>query len=215
MLGVVACVLAVVCKRMQQLSSQRFLSRLRRSWLLPTAEDVSAFGQHRKFPPHARKTSGTQRTCFFVFLCFTMFSLIFLCFPCFPFFPVLLHVFLCFPCFSTFCPGLLCFPTLSLVFLGFPFFLLFLFVFPVSLPSQLFYKILQHSVNFYMILRNIYYKFHTFIKLYIISKNFACFYKTKFTIVHAYLAECLKKCLETHQNFRTGTWQYFWSLRWE
>ena len=23
------------------------------------AEDVSAFGQHRKFPPHARKTSGT------------------------------------------------------------------------------------------------------------------------------------------------------------
>ena len=26
----------------------------------PTAEDVSAFGQHRKFPPHARKTSRTQ-----------------------------------------------------------------------------------------------------------------------------------------------------------
>ena len=25
-----------------------------------TAEDVSAFGQHRKFPPHARRTSGTQ-----------------------------------------------------------------------------------------------------------------------------------------------------------
>ena len=25
-----------------------------------TAEDVSAFGQHRKFPPHVRKTSGTQ-----------------------------------------------------------------------------------------------------------------------------------------------------------
>ena len=24
------------------------------------AEDVSAFGQHRKFLPHARKTSGTQ-----------------------------------------------------------------------------------------------------------------------------------------------------------
>ena len=24
------------------------------------AEDVAAFGQHRKFPPHARKTSGTQ-----------------------------------------------------------------------------------------------------------------------------------------------------------
>ena len=125
-----------------------------------------------KIPAHARKTSGTQRTCFFVFLCFSMFSLIFLCFPCFPFFPVLLHVFLCFPCFSSFCPGLICFPTLSLVFLGFPFFFCFLmlsFVFPVSLPSQLFYKILQHSVNFYMILRNIYYKFHTFIKLYIIS----------------------------------------------
>ena len=25
-----------------------------------TAEDVSAFGQHRKFPPHVRKTSGIQ-----------------------------------------------------------------------------------------------------------------------------------------------------------
>ena len=33
-----------------------------RSWLRPTAEDVSAFGQNRKFPPHARKTSGTQGT---------------------------------------------------------------------------------------------------------------------------------------------------------
>ena len=33
-----------------------------RSWLRPTAEDVLAFGQHRKFPPHARKTSGTQGT---------------------------------------------------------------------------------------------------------------------------------------------------------
>ena len=29
-------------------------------WLRPTAEDVSAFGQHRKFPPYARKTSGAQ-----------------------------------------------------------------------------------------------------------------------------------------------------------
>ena len=28
--------------------------------LRPKAEDVSAFGQHRKFPVHARKTSGTQ-----------------------------------------------------------------------------------------------------------------------------------------------------------
>ena len=34
---------------------EKFFSRLR-----PTAEDVSAFGQHRKFPPQARKTSGTQ-----------------------------------------------------------------------------------------------------------------------------------------------------------
>ena len=42
---------------------QRFFSRLRRSWLRPTAEDVSAFGQHRKFPPQARKNSGTQGTC--------------------------------------------------------------------------------------------------------------------------------------------------------
>ena len=40
--------------------AKSFFSRLRRSWLRPTAEDVSAFGQHRKFPPHARKTSGTQ-----------------------------------------------------------------------------------------------------------------------------------------------------------
>ena len=30
-------------------------SLLRRSWLRPTAENVSAFGKHRKFPPHARK----------------------------------------------------------------------------------------------------------------------------------------------------------------
>ena len=35
--------------------TRAFFSRLR-----PTAEDVLAFGQHRKFPPHARKTSGTQ-----------------------------------------------------------------------------------------------------------------------------------------------------------
>ena len=34
---------------------ETFFSRLR-----PTSEDVSAFGQHRKFPPQARKTSGTQ-----------------------------------------------------------------------------------------------------------------------------------------------------------
>ena len=33
----------------------RVFSRLR-----PTTEDVSAFSQHRKFPSHARKTSGTQ-----------------------------------------------------------------------------------------------------------------------------------------------------------
>ena len=30
------------------------------SWLRLPAEDASAFGQHRKFPPHARKISGTQ-----------------------------------------------------------------------------------------------------------------------------------------------------------
>ena len=30
--------------------------------LRPTAEDVSAFGQDRKFPPYARKASGTQGT---------------------------------------------------------------------------------------------------------------------------------------------------------
>ena len=32
----------------------------RRSWLRPMAEDVAAFGQHRKFRQQARKTSGTQ-----------------------------------------------------------------------------------------------------------------------------------------------------------
>ena len=40
--------------------TRAFFSRLRRSKLRPTAEDVSAFSQHRKFPPHARKTSGSQ-----------------------------------------------------------------------------------------------------------------------------------------------------------
>ena len=29
------------------------------------AEDVLAFGQHRKFPPHARKTYGTQGSSLF------------------------------------------------------------------------------------------------------------------------------------------------------
>ena len=29
-------------------------------WLRATAEDVLAFSPHRKFPPHERKTSGTQ-----------------------------------------------------------------------------------------------------------------------------------------------------------
>ena len=38
---------------------------LRRSWLRPMAEDVSAFGQHRKFLPHARKTYGTQGSSLF------------------------------------------------------------------------------------------------------------------------------------------------------
>ena len=44
-----------------------FSSLLRRSWLPPTAEDVSAFGQHRKFPrtqekplvPRVRRASRT------------------------------------------------------------------------------------------------------------------------------------------------------------
>ena len=34
--------------------------RLDATWLQPKAEDVSAFGQHQRFPLHARKTSGTQ-----------------------------------------------------------------------------------------------------------------------------------------------------------
>ena len=29
--------------------------KLRRSWLRPTTEDLSAFGQPRKFPPRARE----------------------------------------------------------------------------------------------------------------------------------------------------------------
>ena len=40
--------------------AKRFSRGFACSWLRSTAEDVSAFGQHRKFPPHARKTSGTQ-----------------------------------------------------------------------------------------------------------------------------------------------------------
>ena len=48
------------CQRLFQ-RGFRFLSRLYSDpWLGPTAEDVSAFGQHRKFPPHPRKTSDTQ-----------------------------------------------------------------------------------------------------------------------------------------------------------
>ena len=39
-----------------------FFSRLRCSWLRPTAEAVSAFS--RQVPPHARQTSGTQGTIF-------------------------------------------------------------------------------------------------------------------------------------------------------
>ena len=40
---------------------ETFLARFPVSvWLRPTTEDVSAFGQHRKFPPYARKTSGAQ-----------------------------------------------------------------------------------------------------------------------------------------------------------
>ena len=41
-----------------------FFSRFRRSWLRPMAKDVSAFGQHRKFPPCVRETSGTQGICY-------------------------------------------------------------------------------------------------------------------------------------------------------
>ena len=47
-------------KKNLQYSSLPFSTLGARDWLRPTAEDVSAFGQHRKFPPHARKTSGTQ-----------------------------------------------------------------------------------------------------------------------------------------------------------
>ena len=40
--------------------SSLYSDSLRRSWLRPTAEDVSGFGRHRKFPLHPRKTAGTQ-----------------------------------------------------------------------------------------------------------------------------------------------------------
>ena len=43
--------------------------KLRRSGIRPTAEDVSAFSQHRNFPLHARKTSGTQGKVERAFLC--------------------------------------------------------------------------------------------------------------------------------------------------
>ena len=123
--------LAVVCKRMQQLSSQRFLSRLRSSWLRPTAEDVSAFGQHRKFPPQARITSGTQRTCFFVFLflyVFPFFSYVFLVFHCYSMFSYVSLVFLRLPGFTMFSYVIPCFSRLSFfssVFLCFCLFSLF------------------------------------------------------------------------------------------
>ena len=100
MLGVVACVLALVCKRMQQLSSQRFLSRFRRSWLLPTAEDVSAFGQHRKFPPMREKplVPSVRVSLFsYVSLCFPLFSYVFLVslfFQCYSMFSYVSLVFL-------------------------------------------------------------------------------------------------------------------------
>ena len=42
------------------LGARDFSSAVSGFWLRPTAEDVSAFGQHRKFPLHARKTSDTQ-----------------------------------------------------------------------------------------------------------------------------------------------------------
>ena len=44
-------------------------ARLRRSWLRPTAEDVSAFGQHRKFPLLARKYVVKPRYCSTSLLC--------------------------------------------------------------------------------------------------------------------------------------------------
>ena len=43
----------------QVFMSSLYSDSLRRSWLRPTAEDV-CFDRHRKFPPHTRKTAGTQ-----------------------------------------------------------------------------------------------------------------------------------------------------------
>ena len=42
------------------LGARDFSSAVSGFWLRPTAENVSASGQHRKFPLHARKTSDTQ-----------------------------------------------------------------------------------------------------------------------------------------------------------
>ena len=105
MLGVVACVLAVVCKRMQQLSSQRFLSRLRSSWLRPTDNTENSR------PTREKPLVPSVRVSFFsyVSLCFPLFSYVFL-------------VSLVFQCYSMF-------SYVSLVFLGFPFFLLFSYAF--------------------------------------------------------------------------------------
>ena len=49
-----------ITTRLETLATQAMVTRAKASRLRPTAEDVWAFGQHRKFPPHARKTSGTQ-----------------------------------------------------------------------------------------------------------------------------------------------------------
>ena len=49
-----------IITRLETLATQAMVTRAKASRLRPTAEDVWAFGQHRKFPPHARKTSGTQ-----------------------------------------------------------------------------------------------------------------------------------------------------------
>ena len=51
---------AETCTLGSTLGARDFSSAVSGFWLRPTAENVSTFGQHRKFPPHARKTSGTQ-----------------------------------------------------------------------------------------------------------------------------------------------------------
>ena len=54
--------LLTMCFCLDTLGARDFSSAVSGFCQVFTADNVSAFGQHRKFPPHVRKTSGTQGT---------------------------------------------------------------------------------------------------------------------------------------------------------